>query len=286
MNFGPILDTINLRERRLLEANIIKLHKTQSDIMFLTNCKKCDIIPNGLRLRNPFKSQTIALFNKGRHICDQAGRLAIKAAINNAYRNQRLLQQDIWTSQHNIQQRSPHTYKETARQLDIYGNIQWKKFAEHKVYKFYNLCRNNPILEPSASFHLKSSTRFPQKRNHHAYSTLQYNVANLSDFKLSPEHYMFLQLGQSFCPTPKFADPVKICHDNEQFCRRLRLHEYFLSTGNANKQPVHNHRCKTLWTPPNGRNTFIDSFVNYTRDQCNNFISNTPHSVNPNLPKQ
>ena len=43
---------------------------------------------------------------------------------------------------------------------------------------------------------------------------------------------------------------------------------------------------KTPYTPPNGRNTFIDSLVNYTRDQYNNFISNTPHSVKPNLPKQ
>ena len=136
MNFGPILDTVNLHERRLLEANIIKLHKTKSDIMFLTYCKKCDIIPYGLRLMNPFKSQTIALFNKGRHLCDQAGRLAIKAAINNAYRKQRLLQLDIWTSQQNLQQRSPHTYKETARQLDIYCDIQRKKFVEHKVSKF------------------------------------------------------------------------------------------------------------------------------------------------------
>ena len=49
---------------------------------------------------------------------------------------------------------------------------------------------------------------------------------------------------------------------------------------------MHNHRYKTRWTPPNGRNTFIDSFVNYTRDQYNNLISNTPHSVKPNLPKQ
>ena len=64
----------------------------------------------------------------------------------------------------------------------------------------------------------------------------------------------------AFLPTPKFSDPVKICHDNEQFCRRLRLHEYFLSNGDANKQPVHNHRCQTRWTPPNGRNTLIDSF--------------------------
>ena len=205
--------------------------------MFLTNFKNCDIIPNGLRLRNPFKSETIALFNKGRHICDQAGRLAIKTAIYNAYRKQRLLQLDIWTYQQNIQQRSPHTYKETERQLDIYCDIQRKKIVGHKVKKFYNLCRYNPILERSACFLLKSSSSFPQKRNHHAYSTLQSNVANLSDFKLSPEHNKFLQLGLSFCPTPKFADPVKIFHDNEQFCRRLRLHEYFLSNGDANKQP-------------------------------------------------
>ena len=195
--------------------------------MFLTYCKKCDIIPNGLRLRNPIKSQTIALFNKGRHICDQAGRLAIKAAINNTYRKQRLLQQ-------NLQQRSPHTYKETARQLDIYCNIQKKKFVEHKVNKFYNLCKNNPILECSASFLLKSSTSFPHKRNHHSYSTKHSNVANQCDFKLSPEHHKFLQLGLSFCLTQKFADPVKICHNNEQFCRHLRLHEYFLSNGDAN----------------------------------------------------
>ena len=37
---------------------------------------------------------------------------------------------------------------------------------------------------------------------------------------------------------------------------------------------------------PNGRNTFMDSFVIYTRDQYNNLISNTPHNVKPNLPKE
>ena len=145
---------------------------------------------------------------------------------------------------------------------------------------------NKPILERSASFLLKSSTSLPHKRNHHAYSINHSNVANLSDSKLSPEHNKFLQLGLSSCPTLEFADPVKICHDNEQYGRRLCLHKYFLSNGEANKQPVHNDRCKTRWTPPNGRNTFIDSFVNYTRYQYNNFISNTPHNIKPNLPKQ
>ena len=106
---------------------------------------------------------------------------------------QRLLQQVIYTSQLNLQQRPPHTYKETARQLDIYCNMQKKIFVEHKVNKFYKLCKNNPILEHSASFLLKSSTSVPHKINHHAYSTKHSNVANLSDCKLSPEHHKFLQ---------------------------------------------------------------------------------------------
>ena len=212
--------------------------------------------------------------------------MAIKTAINNAYRKQRLLQLDIWTSQQYLEQRSRHTYKETARQLDIYCNIQGKKFMEHKVNKFYNLSKNNHILESSACFLLHSSTCFPLKRNHHAYSTKHPNVANPSDLKLSPEHHTFLQLGLSFCPTPKIADPVKICNDNEQFSIRLRLHEYFLSNGDANQSPVHNLRRRISWSSPNGKNTIIDSFVNYTRDQYNNFISNTPHGVKPNLPMQ
>ena len=111
-------------------------------------------------------------------------------------------------------------------------------------------------------------------------------MANLSVFKLSPELHKFLQLGLSFCPTPQFADPDKICHDNVQFCRRLFLREYFFSNADAYKQPVHNHRCHTRWTPPNGRYAFVDSLVNYTRYQHNNFISNTPHNVKPSLPKQ
>ena len=101
-------------------------------------------------------------------------------------------------------------------------------------------------------------------------------MASLSDIKLSPEH-KFLQLGLSFCPTSKFADPFKICHDNEQFCRRLRLHEYFLSNGDANKQPVHNYRYETRWTPPNGRNTFIDH-LSITLDTSTT-ISFLPHHI-------
>ena len=135
-------------------------------------------------------------------------------------------------------------------------------------------------------FPIKSSTSFPHKRNHHEYSSKHSNVANLSDFKLSPEHHKFQQLGLFFVRLRNSQTLSKFAMIMNMDSRRLRLHEYFLTNGDADKQPVHNHRCKTSWTPPNGRNTLIDSFVNYTRDQYNNFISTTPHSVKPNLPKQ
>ena len=98
---------------------------------------------------------------------------------------------------------------------------------EHKVSKFYILCKNNAIDECSARFLLKCSTCFPLKRNHHASSTKHYYVANQSDFNLLPQHKNIPKFGLSFCPTPKFVDVIKICYDNGQFWRGRRQHEYF-----------------------------------------------------------
>ena len=64
INFGPSLDTKHLRERRNLELKYKKLSKTQSDIVFLSMCKKCNIVPNGLKPRNPFYSQSTSVKQK------------------------------------------------------------------------------------------------------------------------------------------------------------------------------------------------------------------------------
>ena len=44
---------------------------------------------------------------------------------------------------------------ESTRQLDSYCNMQKKIFMEHKVNKFYNLCKINTFLESSACFFIK-----------------------------------------------------------------------------------------------------------------------------------
>ena len=60
----------------------------------------------------------------------------------------------------------------------------------------------------------------------------------------------------------------------------------YLPNGDSNKSLVYIHRRRTRLARPNGRNTFIDSFVNYTRGHFNNFINDTPHFVKPNLHMQ
>ena len=76
---------------------------------------------------------------------------------------------------------------------------------------------------------------------------------------------------------------MKVCYDNEQFCRRLRLQEYF-STKNHNKCSSTNNNKTKEWTPPDGRNQFIDSFVNRARTYCDNFVSSISHDTRSNLP--
>ncbi|KAJ8027653.1 hypothetical protein HOLleu_32854 [Holothuria leucospilota] len=47
------LNTAPLRARRPTESLMIKLARTRSDIAFLSKCKKFNLIPRGLLLKNP-----------------------------------------------------------------------------------------------------------------------------------------------------------------------------------------------------------------------------------------
>ena len=76
---------------------------------------------------------------------------------------------------------------------------------------------------------------------------------------------------------------MKVCDDNEQFCRRLRLQEYFSNKKRENCSSTSNNKTKE-WTPPDGRNQFIDSFVNRARTYYDNFVSSISHDTRSNLP--
>ena len=135
MYYGPYLDIVNLRERRLLEKNVIRLSKIQSDIVFLSRCKKFDIIPKGLRLKNPFKFQSNSLCIKGNYTCEKAERILRNTAINDAYRKQRLLEKEINTSRTILQREYPLEYEETADFIN-------KQFERHKEMFFERKMKN------------------------------------------------------------------------------------------------------------------------------------------------
>ena len=76
---------------------------------------------------------------------------------------------------------------------------------------------------------------------------------------------------------------MKVCYDNEQLCRRSHLQEYFSTKNHDNCSSTKYTKTKE-WTPPNGRNQFIDSFVNRARSYYDNFVSNISHDTRYILP--
>jgi hypothetical protein len=82
----------------------------------------------------------------------------------------------------------------------------------------------------------------------------------------SYNHLSFTSIGLSFCPTPKPSNPTTILRDILIFNRRLRLDVHFKDQPeNQDTSPFH---ISSGWTPPNGKNMFLDSFIsiyNHTR---------------------
>ena len=86
-----------------------------------------------------------------------------------------------------------------------------------------------------------------------------------------------------YCTKPRHINPVKVCYDNEQFCRRLRLQEYCSSKNHDNCSSTKNNKT-TEWTPPDGRDQFIDSFAYRARTYSDNLVSSIFRDTRSNLP--
>ena len=75
---------------------------------------------------------------------------------------------------------------------------------------------------------------------------------------------------------------MKVCYDNEQFYRRIRLQEYLSTKNQDNCFSTKNTKTKE-WTPPYGRNQLIVSRVNRARTYHDNFLSSISHDARSNL---
>ncbi|KAJ8030135.1 hypothetical protein HOLleu_26452 [Holothuria leucospilota] len=104
------------------------------------------------------------------------------------------------------------------------------------------------------------------------------NVINLSSTYLPPTHPQLLELGLSFCGTTP-VDTIELTHDIHQFSRKVRIREWaWHNDGNQDSNspsprtlgPV---GSKGLWTPPSGRNPFIDNVINSVNADLNTFLA-------------
>ena len=65
---------------------------------------------------------------------------------------------------------------------------------------------------------------------------------------------------------------MKVCYDDEQFCRRLRSQKFFSTNNHDNCSSTNNTKTKE-WTPPDGKNQIIDASCIY-HDTRPNLLTN------------
>ena len=97
----------------------------------------------------------------------------------------------------------------------------------------------------------------------------------MSSHPISKDQQEILELGLSFCPTSRI-DKTELCHDIHAFTRRVRLTEWASDEGSDEDFPSKYAKptsLKNKWTPPDGRNQFIDSFVSTVQSHLDNFLS-------------
>ena len=83
-------------------------------------------------------------------------------------------------------------------------------------------------------------------------------IINISSHHLSKGEKSVLLKGLKFCPAPKDFDTISHKNDNFQFCRQLRLAEYFHGIDNQEESIV---KGKSNFVPPSGRNDFLDKII-------------------------
>ena len=112
----------------------IQIYIYISDIVFLSKCKKFNIVPNGLRVKHPFNCQCTSVKNKGRNICVKAEQRLRNAAINDAYQKQR----DIHAYTQTLKSSSPTNYQQITEFCESQYRRHTKELFQRKSKFFFN----------------------------------------------------------------------------------------------------------------------------------------------------
>ena len=87
-------------------------------------------------------------------------------------------------------------------------------------------------------------------------------VFNLSSKKLTCHQEKVLNYGLKFIPTNLNIDLTELLTDLKEWERRMRLAEYFADKDDRSQDFIENqYRKKSDWTPPEGRDKWLDLYL-------------------------
>ena len=100
---------------------------------------------------------------------------------------------------------------------------------------------------------------------------------NLSQRDLNTGEIHLLEHGLKFTPTPK-SDKVDVVTDTEEFCRKLRLKEFFQNENNNDISLVKNNKG---FKPPLNRDKHLEDYISCLRNTANSNV--TDKTVKSNI---
>ena len=195
--------------------------------IYIYCCKKLQLVPNGLRLKNPFRHHPDNYVSQA--IIDKASAKLSNIALHKAYVKQRRLSTLLDSSSLHINEIINEPSLKTEAFVFFNKLLNKKTFILlcHKNKKQQQLIRNSPLhsslqdqeIIPDFSTNNQPSMHFIKQAK---IST----VFSLSNIKLSATQSSPLEKGIYFCPTHKL-DLVKLCHDINEYTSLLRNKEFF-----------------------------------------------------------
>ena len=284
------LNAVVFRARRTCERLYTKLAQTRSDIYFLTKSKKLDIVPKGLRIKNPLKDTFKSRIADD--ICHRTSQRLRNLCLHESYKRQHKFQQRLDVAIGNLkasiqEDRNAGQPESTIlRGLDQHYHQTLRHSMTRKDRKLDKLILESPLLQGMSSPKRPIDDTDPRPPDEKTQSSKSCNLVNLSQYEPSQHEVNTLNLGLSYCP-PRRLDKVQLCFDVESFNRRVKLREFFSKddSGDRNDQQVTDQRqqkhtkertdqstSKPRWTPPGGRNPFIDRYTSSVERHLDNFL--------------
>lgn len=168
----------------------------------------------------------------------------------------------------------------TSREIGLLQEYEHKKSKEIGLVKSKKF-RRDGIVQP-ATAEQQLDVGVSKEREPILQSACPENscIVNLSCATLSPAELSLLSRGLSFCPATGGFNEFSLFKDLDNFCRNLRLREYFHDRPShietLDPLPSHKH-----WTPPTQRDKYLDMYISaVTRDILDAYKKQAPYRKN------